>query len=223
MISVSGSRPTLRQVDAVVGEGLQVRRGFSTSRAPGARAAWSMCRRGEVGQRLLVRIDMADFLLAAWFLWITPLLAALSSARDAARSATAAFSLSPASAASRNLRMDVFSADFTDLLRWRRFSFCLIRLIWDLIFATREPRRFSLSDSVRAARYSTGRGEPGYQPPARPPKRRRRAVACRGAAAAGGAPRYGGQACDGPAWWRPVSGVAASGVAEAGCGVGHRK
>src|SRR5262249_57594007 len=75
------------------------------------------CPRGECGQRLSARTAMADFLLAAWFLWITPLLAALSNARDAARSATTAFSLSPASAASRNLRMDVFSADFTDLLR----------------------------------------------------------------------------------------------------------
>ena len=34
----------------------------------------------------------------------------------------------------------LFSADFTDLLRWRAFSFCLLRLIWDLMFATREPR-----------------------------------------------------------------------------------
>src|SRR5215470_9359197 len=117
---------------------------------------WRRASEAGVGQRLSARTAMADFLLAAWFLWITPLLAALSSARDAARSATTAFSLSPASAASRNLRMDVFSADFTDLLRWRRFSFCLIRLIWDLIFATREPRRFSLSDSVRAARCPPG-------------------------------------------------------------------
>src|SRR5258708_29508168 len=51
-----------------------------------------------------------------------------------------ALSASPASAASRNCRTDVFSADLTALLRWRAFSFCLLRLIWDLIFATRVPR-----------------------------------------------------------------------------------
>jgi hypothetical protein len=28
----------------------------------------------------------------------------------------------------------------TALLRCRAFSFCLLRLIWDLIFATRVPR-----------------------------------------------------------------------------------
>ena len=38
----------------------------------------------------------ADFLLAAWFLWITPLLAALSSLRLVDTSNSAAFSLSPA-------------------------------------------------------------------------------------------------------------------------------
>src|SRR6266568_1265560 len=36
--------------------------------------------------------------------------------------------------------MAVFRDDLTDLLRRRRFSFCLLRLIWDLMFATRQPR-----------------------------------------------------------------------------------
>ena len=36
------------------------------------------------------RLLMADFLLAAWFLWMTPLLAALSRARVASLSAAAA-------------------------------------------------------------------------------------------------------------------------------------
>src|SRR5688500_11088783 len=51
-----------------------------------------------------------------------------------------AVSVSPEAAASWNLRIAVFSDDFTDLLRSRRFSFCLLRLICDLMFATRQPR-----------------------------------------------------------------------------------
>src|SRR5215831_6056472 len=81
---------------------------------------------------------------------MTPLLAALSRLCDAARIATVAASASPASAASRNLRTAVFSDDLTALLRCRAFSFCLLRLIWDLIFATRKPR--SGSGSHRWAR-----------------------------------------------------------------------
>ena len=83
---------------------------------------------------------MADLRLAAWFLWMTPLLAALSSLTNAARIALVASSTWPASAASRNWRTYVFSDDFTALFRTRAFSFCLLRLIWDLMFATREPR-----------------------------------------------------------------------------------
>src|ERR1700757_3869776 len=71
---------------------------------------------------------------------MTPFLAALSRLRQAARIAVVAASASPASAASRNLRTDVFSSDLTALLRSRAFSFCLLRLIWDLMFATRMPR-----------------------------------------------------------------------------------
>src|SRR5215475_663327 len=67
---------------------------------------------------------------------MTPLLAALSSLTDAARIAAAAASALPASAASRNFRTDVFSSDLTALFRIRAFSFCLLRLIWDLMFAT---------------------------------------------------------------------------------------
>src|SRR5882757_8974121 len=59
-----------------------------------------------------------------------------------------ALSASPASAASRNCRTDVFSSDLTALLRWRAFSFCLLRLIWDLIFATRMPRQVCLGGPV---------------------------------------------------------------------------
>src|SRR3982751_1259850 len=93
---------------------------------------------------------MADLRLAAWFLWMTPLLAALSSLRDASRSSVSAAVASPDWTASLNLRIAVFSDDFTDLLRSRRFSFCLLRLIWDLMFATRGPRPCSSGSWARA-------------------------------------------------------------------------
>src|SRR5205823_13482258 len=79
------------------------------------------------------RLAMADLRFAAWFLWMTPLLAALSRLSHAARIASVAAAASPASAASRNLRTAVFSDDLTALLRRRAFSFCLLRLIWDLM------------------------------------------------------------------------------------------
>lgn len=44
---------------------------------------------------------------------------------------------SPVASESRNLRTAVLMDDRTDLLRRRAFSLVLIRLIWDLIFATR--------------------------------------------------------------------------------------
>ena len=80
----------------------------------------------------------ADLRLAAWFLWMTPLLTALSSLRLAARSALWVVAASPEAAASRKERTNVFSSDFTALLRSRRFSFVVFRLIWDLMFATRD-------------------------------------------------------------------------------------
>src|SRR5690349_15504175 len=89
-----------------------------------------------LGQSDAAFLPMADLRLAAWFLWMTPLEAALSSRLLASRAAASAASLSPAAAASRNLRTAVFSADFTDLLRSCAASFCRLRLIWDLMFAT---------------------------------------------------------------------------------------
>src|SRR5688572_12274476 len=74
-------------------------------------------------------LAIADLRLAAWFLWITPLETALSSLREASRMSAVAVSRSPPSDASWNLRTAVLSADLTDLLRKRRFSFCLLRLI----------------------------------------------------------------------------------------------
>src|SRR5919202_788347 len=52
----------------------------------------------------------ADLRFAAWFLWMTPLLTALSSLRDADRSAEAAFSASPDSTAARTERARVRSS-----------------------------------------------------------------------------------------------------------------
>src|SRR6188472_3522471 len=68
---------------------------------------------------------------------MTPLEAALSSRLAASSAAALASSALPASAASRNLRTDVLSADFTALLRSWAASVCLLRLIWDLMFATK--------------------------------------------------------------------------------------
>src|SRR5262245_1310367 len=107
---------------------------------------------------------------------MTPLLAALSRLCDAVRIATVAASTSPASAASRNLRTEVFSEDLTALFRCRAFSFCLLRLIWDLIFATRKPRsgsgsrRWARADFAPAAAPRTPGGaqhsdEEGYPNP----------------------------------------------------------
>src|SRR4051794_19096435 len=67
---------------------------------------------------------------------MTPAEAALSSLRPATAARRRASSALPASAASRNLRTADLSADFTDLLRSCAASFCRLRLIWDLMFAT---------------------------------------------------------------------------------------
>src|SRR6266540_6867029 len=87
---------------------------------------------------LLARLAMADFLLAAWLAWMTPLPAALSNFLLASRRRVRACSLSPASAASRNFRIAVFTEDLTDLLRRRAFSLVLIRLSCDLMLAIRQ-------------------------------------------------------------------------------------
>src|SRR5215469_2349301 len=130
---------------------------------------------------------------------MTPLLAALSRLCDAACIATVAASRSPVSAASRNLRTAVFSDDLTALLRCRAFSFCLLRLIWDLIFATRKPRsgsgsrRWARADFAPAAAPRTPGGaqhsdEEGYPNPgvALKPGSAARARKVKSAAAAGG-------------------------------------
>src|SRR5438067_3908606 len=70
-----------------------------------------------------------------------PLLAALSSCLLAVFMSSVAVATSPASAASRNLRMAVLSEDLTDLLRRRACSLVRIRLICDLMLATVERPR----------------------------------------------------------------------------------
>lgn len=85
---------------------------------------------------VLVSFARPDLRFAAWFLCRTPLLAALSSLREAAERAAAASSLLPALTASRTLRISVRSSALTSRLRRRAFSFVLIRLILDLMFAT---------------------------------------------------------------------------------------
>src|SRR5947209_16345857 len=69
---------------------------------------------------------------------MTPLLAALSSSLVALRSAVAAVAVSPLSAAARKRRTAVFSSDFTALLRSRASSLVRLRLICDLMLATRD-------------------------------------------------------------------------------------
>src|SRR3954452_9742017 len=104
---------------------------------------------------------------------MTPLLAALSSRREAVRSWDWAVAVSPLSAASRNLRTAVLSSDFTALLRRRRRSFCPIRLIWDLMLATPDLPQ------VSRVRYQPSR-LPAVSRPARDqaPRRLRHLDAC---------------------------------------------
>ena len=68
---------------------------------------------------------------------MTPFATATSSALEAVRSSVVITAWSPDTTAARNLRTAVLMEDETDLLRRRAFSLVLIRLIWDLIFATR--------------------------------------------------------------------------------------
>src|SRR6478672_8954883 len=127
--------------------------------------ARSPLRPGRRSYRALTRCAIADFLLAAWLAWITPLLAALSSWREATPSASTAAVRSPESAASRKRRTAVFSDERTLLLRRRAASLVRMRLIWDLMFATKEPRRSDRDGSRVFSPHRTGRRatSPGYQ------------------------------------------------------------
>src|SRR4051812_36934162 len=122
---------------------------------------------------------------------MTPLLAALSRSREAVLSRARAVSRSPASAASRNLRIDVFSDDFTLLLRSRAFSLVAIRLIWDLMFAT----WVSLDASSEGESYVRGvPSDPALQPAARARLVRLPAAGPPGQTGRTGPPRSGGEA-----------------------------
>src|SRR6476659_3142644 len=79
---------------------------------------------------------MVDFLLAAWLAWMMPLLTALSSLVEATFSASWVAVASPDAAAAWNLRIQVLSSLLTALLRSVAVRFVLIRLSWDLMFAT---------------------------------------------------------------------------------------
>jgi DNA polymerase III subunit delta len=83
----------VRKVAELAADSRQVRIGAGTGR--------------RLNQILLNDRASADLRLAAWFLWMTPLLAALSSLRLVATSNSPALSLSPASMASRNPRTAV--------------------------------------------------------------------------------------------------------------------
>src|SRR4051812_41142457 len=120
-------------------------------------------------QREATCLWMADLRLAAWFLWMTPLEAALSSARTASRAAASTSSGVPTAAVSRNLRTVVLSADFTDLLRSWAAWFCLLRLIWDLMFATK-ARLVRVEISVRGCPDSSRHEGKRYQRAAVTPK-----------------------------------------------------
>ena len=77
-----------------------------------------------------------DFRRAAVFRWMAPCEAALSSRREVSRKRDPAVSASPEDAASWTVRASVRRRDRVALFASRRRSFCRLRLIWDLMFAT---------------------------------------------------------------------------------------
>src|SRR3954447_19859388 len=174
-----------------------------------ARRAGALRRRS--AQRVAARLAMPDLRLAAWFLWMTPLLTALSRALLAVARAVAAASASPASAAVRKRRTDVFRADLTATLRCRARSLVRFRLIWDLMFATREPRCLAEGGVRLTVRPGGERHRTGLQryqrPPGAPNPRSGDACLTRQARP----PRLRGVASArrGP-WWPPHRGTMAS-------------
>src|SRR5277367_5992067 len=103
-----------------------------------------------------------DLWLAAVFLWMTPLAAALS-IRFTARRSASALSSAPLSAAPTADFERVRSSARTDLLRRRRFSFWRFRLIWLLMLATgrssvlfEKGRRWAEASPVRETTVAGG-------------------------------------------------------------------
>lgn len=99
-----------------------------------------------------------DLRRAAVRLWSTPLEAALSSALEASRARVWAEAGS-LSIAVRTFLVEVFSEERTALFRAADRSFCLLRLIWDLVFAigrgVYQPVRACPGD-IRACRREAG-------------------------------------------------------------------
>src|SRR4051812_24688051 len=103
-----------------------------------------------------------DLRLAAWFLWMTPLAAALSMRRTAVRRASTLVSAPDSAAVTAGL-VRVLISERTALFRARRFSFCRLRLIWLLMFAM-EPKRVPARDQPphrRRPRARLGLDPPG--------------------------------------------------------------
>jgi len=72
-------------------------------------------------------LEIPDLRLAAWFLWITPLLAARSSNLAAWLAAVLAVSMSFAAIAASTFLIAVLTSDLTALLRSLAFSLVIIR------------------------------------------------------------------------------------------------
>ena len=92
-----GQSPLFEQSGIERGSGRR-RRQDATERHPhcGWRSVAQLGRAQLVDQRLAACFWMADLRLAAWFLWMTPLLTALSNSWPAVRAYSWAFSTSPA-------------------------------------------------------------------------------------------------------------------------------
>ena len=113
--------------------------GTGDSAVPGraGRGPWDASRvRRAAASEEAARLVMADLRFAAWFLWMTPADAALSSLRSARAASRGPRRCRRRRRPRGSWRTAVFSADFTDLLRSCAASFCRLRLIWDLMFAT---------------------------------------------------------------------------------------
>ena len=110
--------------------------------------------------RAAARFISRDLRLAAWFLWMTPLAAALSIRLMASRSASS-LSSAPCSMAAMARLVRVRSSDRTALLRACRLMVWRLRLIWLLMFATDGPCRPGAVGSVgRAGCHATVSGDP---------------------------------------------------------------
>ena len=79
---------------------------------------------------------IADLRFAAWFLWMTPLEAALSSFLAASLGQLLRLGGVAGLGGLAELAHGGLQAGLDGLVALVRFSFCLFRLIWDLMLAT---------------------------------------------------------------------------------------